>query len=108
MPVPSCGLSNMEEGTAMADEQSPSRIEKLEFDLRVLEAVVAALLAELPRELVERLHPNFDLARRPPGPEINAAETEKYDLMHRVLNHAHEFVGVVLNASRSNDREQFQ
>ena len=84
----------------MTNEIPPARIEKLEFDLRVLEAVVAALLLELPNGLVERLLVQFDLERCPPGPEVNPAETEKYNAMHRVLNHAHEFVEIVLDARR--------
>ena len=85
----------------MDGETPPNQIEQLEFDVRVLEAVVAALLAELPRDVVRGLLIHFDLTRRPPGPEINPAETKKYDALHRVFNHAHEFVELVARNSES-------
>ena len=81
----------------MTNETPPTKIDQLEFDLRVLEAVVAAMLAEIPRERLRGLLPHFDLARHPLG-GIQTHDADQHDAVNRVLNRAHEFVEVVLNA----------
>lgn len=82
----------------MTNETPPTRIERVESDLRVLEAVVEATLAEVPRERLSGILTRFDLERNPLAREIRPKDSDQYDAVHRVLNKAHEFVEMILNA----------